>query len=167
MEKDYILTQEGKAKLAEFEAGQAQIDAGYATLLENPDVKAKVDAGMDKIAAGREALAEATVETTKMIVDRVIVYGAFILAALIGLIAAILGFGAAKMPSIGKIKGGILLGLISLVLAVGSNGYGIYTSYQEFVMPMVAAIAVCVFALLFVVAIFRYKNALVALMTAE
>lgn len=39
---------DGKAQLDEFEAGEAQVQDGYATLAENPDVKAKIDGGMDR-----------------------------------------------------------------------------------------------------------------------
>ncbi|MEA4895960.1 MAG: hypothetical protein VB064_11980 [Oscillospiraceae bacterium] len=158
---------DGKAKLTEFEDGQAQIDAGIATLKETAGIAAKIDGGMDPVAAGREYLAEQTVITTKELTDRMIVYGAFLLAAVLGFIAAILGAGAAKMPSIGKIKGGILLGVLALVFALGSNVYGFMTAYQDYMLQAVAAGAILVFSILYVIAIFTYKNALVALMTAE
>ena len=158
---------DGKAQLQQFEDGQAQVDAGVAKLEENADVKAKIDSGMDAIAAGRAVVDEQTAKTTKELMARVYQYGMLLLVALFGIIASILGLGAAKAPSIGKIKGGVILGILALVVAIAANVYGAMNGYSAFQVQMTAMIAECLFALLFVVSIFKYKNALVALMTAE
>ena len=71
------------------------------------------------------------------------------------------------MPSIGKIKGGIILGIIALVLAVAANIYGFTAGYTAYTLQFVGLIAELVFGLLFVVAIMKYKNALVALLSGE
>ncbi|MEG1540307.1 MAG: hypothetical protein RRY47_00040, partial [Oscillospiraceae bacterium] len=158
--------EDGKALIAEFEAGQAQVDAGYATVKENPEVLKRIEGGMDPIEAGRAEVDAQTVITTKDLTGRLFLYLGAILAALVGIVAAILGFGAATTPSIGKIKGGIILGALALLVGAAANVYGFMNAYTAFPMQMYAIIAVAVFALLYVVAIFRYKNALVAMMTA-
>ena len=155
---------EGKAKLEEFEAGEAQIQAGYETLDKNERIKAKVDAGMDYVAAGREVIDEQTVETTEELTGRAIQYGATAVIAILGIVASILGLGAAKMPSINKIKGGIILGLLTVVLAIAANAYGALNGYTGFPIQMAAIVGIGVFALLFFIAFNTYKNALLALL---
>ncbi|MEG0777611.1 MAG: hypothetical protein RSG55_02065, partial [Oscillospiraceae bacterium] len=159
--------EDGKALLAEFEAGQAQVDAGYAEVEKNADVKAKIDAGMDPIAAGREVVDEQTVKTTKELTTRLYLYLALLFVAIIGLIASICGISAAGTPGIGKIKAGIILGVVTLLVAVVANVFGMMNAYQDFPLQMVAMLAEAVFSLLFVIGFITYKNALVALMTAE
>lgn len=158
---------DGKAQLDQFEDGQKTVDAGFATLAENADVKAKIDAGMDPIVAGREVVDEQTVITTDTLMSRMYQYIALVVAAILGLVAGIMGAGAAKMPSVGKIKGGVILGALALVVAIGANVFGALKSYSDYTLQMVAMIAIAVAALLFVVAIIKYKNALVAMLSAD
>ena len=122
---------------------------------------------MDEIAAARAVVDEQTAKTTKELMARVYQYGGIFLIALFGIIAGILGLGAVKTPSVGKIKGGVILGILALVVAIAVNVYGAVNGYSAFPAQMGAMIAEAVFALLFVVAIFQYKNALVSLVTAE
>lgn len=51
---------DGKTQLETFEAGQKQIDAGYATLMENEKIAAKVENGMDALDAGYAVVDEET-----------------------------------------------------------------------------------------------------------
>ncbi len=135
--------------------------------MENPIAKAKIEAGVDPVTAGREAVAETEAATTAKVMGKLVVCVAAILIGILGIIASIMGAGAAKMPSIGKIKGGIILGIIALVLAVAANIYGFTAGYTAYTLQFVGLIAELVFGLLFVVAIMKYKNALVALLSGE
>ncbi len=129
---------DGKTQLETFEAGQAQIDAGYATLMENEKIAAKVENGMDALDAGYEVVDEETEITTADLVGRAVYIGLGMLGALFGLIAAFV-----KLP---KCK---VFGAIALVLAVAGNVVGLIRTYSEQQLPMIALIALAVAAILF------------------
>jgi len=149
----------GKAQLAEFEAGETQVLAGYATLKENPSIKEKIDDGMTPLAAAKEVMDEETVKTTNELTSRAYLYIALIVVAVIGIVAAIMGVGLENSPTANKVKGSVILGVIALIIAVVANIYGAMNGYTAFPLQMVAVILEAVFALLFVVSIFNYKNA--------
>ena len=128
-------------------------------------MKAKIDSGMDAVAAGRAVVDEETAKTTKELTARAYQYIGLFILALLSLIAAVLGLGAVKTPRAGKIKGGVILGILSLIVAIAVNVYGAVNTYSAFPTQMWAMIIGGVFSLLFVVSIFQYKNALVAMLT--
>lgn len=129
---------DGKTQLETFEAGQKQIDAGYATLMENEKIAAKVEKGMDALDAGYEVVDEETEVTTADLVGRAVYIGLGMLGALFGLIAAFV-----KLP---KCK---VFGAIALVLAVAGNVVGLIRTYSEQQLPMIALIVLAVAAILF------------------
>lgn len=129
---------DGKTQLETFEAGQKQIDAGYATLMENEKIAAKVENGMDALDAGYEVVDEETEITTADLVGRAVYIGLGMLGALFGLIAAFV-----KLP---KCK---VFGAIALVLAVAGNVVGLIRTYSEQQLPMIALIVLAVAAILF------------------
>ncbi len=129
---------DGKTQLETFEAGQKQIDAGYATLMENEKIAAKVENGMDALDAGYAVVDEETEITTADLVGRAVYIGLGMLGALFGLIAAFV-----KLP---KCK---VFGAIALVLAVAGNVVGLIRTYSEQQLPMIALIVLAVAAILF------------------
>lgn len=129
---------DGKTQLETFEAGQKQIDAGYATLMENEKIAAKVEKGMDALDAGYEVVDEESEITTADLVGRAVYIGLGMLGALFGLIAAFV-----KLP---KCK---VFGAIALVLAVAGNVVGLIRTYSEQQLPMIALIVLAVAAILF------------------
>lgn len=129
---------DGKTQLETFEAGQKQIDAGYATLMENEKIAAKVEQGMDALDAGYAVVDEETEITTADLVGRAVYIGLGMLGAVLGLVAAFV-----KLP---KSK---IFGAIALVLAVAGNVVGLIRSYAEQQLPMIALIVLAVAAILF------------------
>ena len=129
---------DGKTQLETFEAGQKQIDAGYATLMENEKIAAKVENGMDALDAGYAVVDEESEITTADLVGRAVYIGLGMLGALFGLIAAFV-----KLP---KCK---VFGAIALVLAVAGNVVGLIRTYSEQQLPMIALIVLAVAAILF------------------
>ena len=153
-----IQLKDGKAQIAEFEAGEAQIQAGYDTIAKNPDVKVKIDNGMTPLAAARAVVDEETVTTTKSLTSRLFVNIAIILVAIIGGIAAVISTGVVKAPNQKNVKLSTILGIAALAIAVLANIYGAMNGYTAFRFQMISVIAEAIAALLFVVAIFGYKD---------
>lgn len=86
-----------------------------------------------------------------------------IASAVIELVAGIVGVKAAKMPSVGKIKASLILGLLVAVLSLISSISGIVTS--GFTGSAVAGLVLgLVVPVLYVVGVIQYKNALVELL---
>lgn len=93
-----------------------------------------------------------------------------LIASVIELIAGILGVKAAGMPSVGKIKTAVVLGIVILVLSLVSMVYSTLMSSalgSSVTDIVVDAVAGLVLPALYLVAVFRYKNALVKLLSGE
>ncbi|MGI5986145.1 MAG: hypothetical protein GXY01_07570 [Clostridiales bacterium] len=154
-----------EAKVEEYEASQAHIEAGIAKLSEKESVKEKIAAGTDAIDAAKEALDEESIKTSTELKTRLYINAAAVLVAVFALISGVLGAGAANIPSVGKIKGGILFGLLSLVLAIAANVYGYMNDYTAYTILLSALAAETVISLLYVISVFRYKSALIELIS--
>lgn len=138
---------DGKAKLDEFEAGQAQIDAGYETLLQNEKIAAKVkNDNMDALDAGYLVVEESTAETTEDLVTRAVYMGASMIAALLGIIAAVCVF---------KGRDARMLALVIFVVAMASLIFGITRRFAAHPVQMAAMIALCSAGLVFIPAAIR------------
>lgn len=169
---------DGKQQLQTFEDGEAQVAGGIETLRENARVAELIDSGADPIAAGRQAVDESTEATTKELMSRLYCYFLAIFGGLLAVITGVIGARAADMPSVGKIKASIILGGLTVLVALAANIYSTnivskytinmvtYTQYNTTL--QVAAMAILgIGAVLFVVSIIRFKNALIALLTAD
>ena len=138
---------DGKAKLDEFEAGQAQVDAGYATLMENEKIAAKVkNDNMDALDAGYLVVEESTAETTEDLVTRAVYIGASMLAALLGIIAAVFAL---------KGRDAKALAIVVFVVALASLIYGITRHFAAHPLQMAAMITLTSAALVFIPAAIR------------
>ena len=136
---------EGKAKLDEFEAGQAQIDAGYETLMQNEKIAEKVNNDkMDALDAGYLVVEESTAETTEDLVTRAIYIGAAMVAALLGIVAAVLAL---------KGKNVRTLTIAAFALALAATVFGISRSFSAHPLQMAAIIALAAVMLLFMLAV--------------
>lgn len=131
---------DGKAQLEVFEEGQAQVDAGYATVLKNEKVAAKVDGGMEILDAAYEVVDEETVATTDRLMGRATYLGIAMAAALIVLIGvAVVWFN----------KRAVVIAAIALVAAIVANVYGLTRTYHEHELQMAAMIVLAVMAAIF------------------
>ncbi len=79
--------------------------------------------------AGRAYIEDQTVDVTAEVLARVVTGAIAAVAALLGLIAGILGLA-------GKTRAPIVLGAIAAVLAVGANVYGTMTRYTGYTYPL-------------------------------
>lgn len=90
-----------------------------------------------------------------------------LIAAAIELAAGIVGVKAAGMPSVNKIKTAVILGIVILVLSLVSITYStllssaLGNSVTDIVIDAVSGLVIPV---LYLVAVFQYKNALVKLL---
>lgn len=131
---------DGKAQLEVFEEGQAQVDAGYATVLKNEKVAAKVDGGMEILDAAYEVVDEETVATTDRLMGRATYLGIAMAAALIVLIGvAVVWFN----------KRAVVIAAIALVAAIVANVHGLTRTYHEHELQMAAMIVLVVMAAIF------------------
>lgn len=158
LEDAKVQLKNGKEQLAEFEEGEKQIQAGYAVLAENVAVKAKIDKGMDPVAAAKAVIDEETVKGTKEVMARVYVISAIIIVAIVGAIASSMGINVAKTSDVAKLKNGFILGVIALVIAVLANIYGAMNGYSAYKFQMTAAILEVIVAIAFVASINQYKS---------
>lgn len=91
-----------------------------------------------------------------------------IVSAALELAAGIVGVSAAGMPSVRKIRTAVVLGVLVLVLSVASLAYSAINSAAMGVNTYTIALDVVsglVIPVLYLVGVFRYKNALVKLLT--
>ena len=131
---------DGKAQLEVFEEGQAQVDAGYATVLKNEKIAAKVDGGMEILDAAYEVVDEETVATTDRLMGRATYLGIAMAAALIVLIGvAVVWFN----------KRAVVIAAIALVAAIVANVHGLTRTYHEHELQMAAMIVLAVMAAIF------------------
>lgn len=131
---------DGKAQLEVFEEGQAQVDAGYATVLKNEKIAAKVDGGMKILDAAYEVVDEETVATTDRLMGRATYLGIAMAAALIVLIGvAVVWFN----------KRAVVIAAIALVAAIVANVHGLTRTYHEHELQMAAMIVLAVMAAIF------------------
>lgn len=131
---------DGKAQLEVFEKGQAQVDAGYATLLENEKIAAKVDDGMEILDAGYEVVEEENLAGTEDLMGRATYIGIAMAAALIALIGvAVVWFN----------KRAVVVAAIALVAAIVANVHGFSRNYHEEGLQMAAMIIMAVTAAIF------------------
>lgn len=142
---------DGKEQLDTFEEGQAQVDAGYAVLMKNEKIAAKVnDEGMDALDAGYLVVEESTAETTEDLVTRAIYIGLSMLAALIGIVAAAM---AAKGRRVNVIAG------VMLLLMAAALILGVIRSFSAHPLQMAAMIVLMVAAIVFAVSGMKSKEA--------
>ena len=96
--------------------------------------------------------------------------------AAIELVAGIVGVKAAGTPSVGKIKLSLILALVILVLAIASIIMSIMASNEMvsiigtgtgIASTIISIVTGLVMPVLYLVSVFRYKNALVALMGGD
>ena len=131
---------DGKAQLEVFEEGQAQVDAGYATVLKNEKIAAKVDGGMEILDAAYEVVDEETVATTDRLMGRATYLGIAMAAALIVLIGvAVVWFN----------KRAVVIAAIALVAAIVANVHGLTRTYHEHELQMAAMLVLAVMAAIF------------------
>ena len=93
-----------------------------------------------------------------------------LIASVIELVAGIVGVKAAGMPSVSKIKTAVILGIGILVLSLVSIAYSTVLSSalgNSITDIVIDAVAGLVIPVLYLVAVFRYKNALVRLLNGE
>ena len=142
---------DGKEQLDTFEEGQAQVDAGYAVLMKNEKIAAKVnDEGMDALDAGYLVVEESTAETTEDLVARAIYIGLSMLAALIGIVAAAM---AAKGRRVNVIAG------VMLLLMAAALILGVIRSFSAHPLQMAAMIVLMLAAIVFAVSGMKSKEA--------
>ncbi len=142
---------DGKEQLDTFEEGQAQVDAGYAVLMKNEKIAAKVnDEGMDALDAGYLVVEESTAETTEDLVTRAVYIGLSMLAALIGIVAAAM---AAKGRRVNVIAG------VMLLLMAAALILGVIRSFSAHPLQMAAMIVLMVAAIVFAVSGMKSKEA--------
>ena len=93
-------------------------------------------------------------------------YGAMaiaIVSSAIELVAGIIGVQAAKMPSVGKIKASLIMGLLVALLSLVSSIMSIVSAGFE-VSDIVSLLLGLVVPVLYIVGVIQYKNALLELM---
>lgn len=141
---------DGKAQLETFEAGQAQVDEGYATLMKNEKIAAKVnEEGVDALDAGYLVVDESTAETTEDLVTRSVYIGLAMLAALIGIAAVIM---ASKGHRVNIISGVMLLCMAASLML------GVIRSFSEHPLQMAAMIVLMLIAVTFTVSELKSKT---------
>lgn len=142
---------DGKKQLETFEDGQAQVDAGYETLMKNEKIAAKVnDEGMDALDAGYLVVDESTAETTEDLVTRSVYIGLSMLAALIGIIAVVM---ASKGRRVSIISGIMLLCMAAAIIL------GVIRSFNEHPLQMAAMLVSALAAVMFAVSEMKSKTA--------
>lgn len=87
-----------------------------------------------------------------------------VLGAGIELAAGIVGVKAAGMPSVGKIKASVIMGILVVVMSIASNVFN-YTLNGKF--DVVSIVLGLVLPVLYLIGVFKFKNALVALLSGE
>ncbi len=83
------------------------------------------------------------------------------------LAAGIVGVKAAGMPSVGKIKAALVLGILVIVMALFSNIYTLVTADQITFSSFLSACLGLVIPVLYLVGLVQFKNALVALLSGD
>lgn len=142
---------DGKEQLDTFEEGQAQVDAGYAVLMKNEKIAAKVNGeGMDALDAGYLVVEESTAETTEDLVTRAVYIGLSMLAALIGIVAAAM---SAKGRRVNVIAG------VMLLLMAAALILGVIRSFSAHPLQMAAMIVLMIAAIVFTVSGMKSKEA--------
>lgn len=84
----------------------------------------------------------------------------------IELVAGIIGVKAAGMPSVGKIKASLILGLLVVLLALFNNIYGFIINGVN-VNGIVGLLLGLVVPVLYLVGLIQFKNALIELLSGE
>ena len=87
-----------------------------------------------------------------------------VLGAGIELAAGIVGVKAAGMPSVGKIKASVIMGILVVVMSIVSNVFN-YSLNGKF--DVVSIVLGLVLPVLYLIGVFKFKNALVALLSGE
>lgn len=142
---------DGKKELETFEDGQAQVDAGYAVLMKNEKIAAKVNGeGMDALDAGYLVVDESTAETTEDLVTRSVYIGLAMLAALMGIIAVVM---ASKGRRVSIISGVMLLCMASALIL------GVIRSLSDHPLQMSAMIVLTLVAVTFTVSELKSRAA--------
>ena len=113
--------------------------------MQNEKIAAKVkNDKMDALDAGYLVVDESTAETTEDLVTRAIYIGAAMLAALLGIIAAVIGLKGKNVKA---------LAIVTFVVALASLIYGITRHFAAHPLQMAAIIVLAAAALLFVLAV--------------
>ncbi len=170
------LEAEAATKVPQMEAEKAQLLAAAASLqaradsmgrekfvLENTKVQLQYEkAVLLKDAAKLGLVADGA---TKTIMGRLFAILAVTVFGIIAIIPGFIGKSVSSAPSVGKIKASIILGFFALLAALAS-------AYVNFFMASVSALSILAVAItagaavLFIIGIFKFKNALVALMAS-
>ncbi len=109
---------------------------------------------------GAAALATAGALETFLLIAVVLA----VLGAGIELAAGIVGVKAAGMPSVGKIKASVIMGILVVVMSIASNVFN-YSLTGKF--DVVSIVLGLVLPVLYLIGVFKFKNALVALLSGE
>lgn len=150
--------EDGKTKLVEFESGETQINEGYATLAENPNIKIKIDNGMTPLVAAKKVMDEETIRTTNKLMSRFYLYIALIFVAILIIIAAIIIIILTIIPTVNKINGSVILIIVSFIISILANIYGTINAYTEIPLQMISLVLQSLFTLLFIIFILNYKH---------
>ena len=95
---------------------------------------------------------------------------AAVVATVLEIVAGFVGKGAANMPSVGKIKAALVLGVLVLILTLASSIYNIMTTATtggSQVNNIIGIFTGAVIPVLYLTGLIKYKNALVALMSGN
>lgn len=88
------------------------------------------------------------------------------IGGIIQLAAGIVGVKAANMPSVGKIKAAVILGILVIVLSLYSSIYSIVTDGFA-AADLVSIVLGLIIPVLYVVGVIQYKNALLELLNGD
>ncbi len=105
------------------------LDETGATAQKNGVDYLDFDACMLVAETGRQYIEDQTVDVTNEVLGRIIVTALAGIAALLGLIAAVLGI-------FGKTKAPMVLGIIAACMAIGANVVGMFTRYAGYTYPL-------------------------------
>ena len=161
----------GKAKLNEYEAKQtfvdnykaeqAAVEAGLGQLSKSNSATAKIDSGKSSINAVKEAFAENTAKESRQLSSKFYLCAISMVIAVLALFAAIKGISALKSPGNDKIKDGTFLGLAGLSLAIAAAVFGVVNGHPYSIMLSSELAAETIVSLIFVIAVIKYKNAVI------
>lgn len=168
------LEAEAATKVPQMEAEKSQLLAAAASLQARADAmgrekfvleNTKVQLQYEKAVLLNDAADLGLVAdgATKTIMGRLFAILAVAVFGIVAIIPGFIGKSASGAPSVGKIKASIILGFFALVVALASG-------YVNFFMASVNALSILAVgvttaaAVLFIIGIFKFKNALVALL---
>jgi len=160
-----------KSKLTEYEAKQtfvdnykseqAAVDEGLAKLSKSNSVTVKINSGKAPIDAVKEAFTENRANESRQISAEFYLCAISMVIAILALFAAIKGISALKSPDNDKIKDATFLGSASLILAIAAAVFGVVNGHPYSIMLSSELAAETIVSLIFVIAVIKYKNAVI------